>query len=345
MDLFLKDLNENRRKRDREQDDSFWSGHSRYQIPARILGYKGKAEALVLSYLYERANTVSFFSSKAVFIEVKVREQILAKRTGLSVRAVETAIISLEVDRAIRVYRNKDKITGLVCTGVYVPLHSQTAEPLLCCPNDYGVCEKNFDKPYITAPKQTRTLLVQMNASGRQVYLSALAMASKRVSTSFGVSRENWKTESLLGRNAFDRGVKECAAKGLLTYRRYVLTLNATSRPKDRIEHENPRWKFDLNTVTAEGWQKVCEALLKRKFIVADSGWSHATRESLCPFCTESRSFRLNFKDSKYLCNNDKCGRFGRMGQLVQRVLRVTQMSQAKQFIQAVIEKQEAVAA
>jgi hypothetical protein len=175
-----------------------------------------------------------------------------------------------------------------------------------------------------------------MNASGRQVYLTALAMASKRVSTSFGVSRENWKTESLLGRNAFDRGVKECAANGLLIYRRYVLTLNATSRPKERIEHENPRWKFDLNSVTVEQWQKVCEALLKRTFIVGDSGWSHATRESLCPFCTEPRSFRLNFKDSKYLCNNDKCGRFGRMGQLVQRVLRVTQMSEAKKFIQAV---------
>jgi hypothetical protein len=345
MDSFLKDLNENRRKRDREQDDSFWSGHSRYQIPARILGYKGKAEALVLSYFYERANTVSFFSAKAVFIEVKVREQILAKRTGLSVRAVETAIISLEVDRAIRVYRNKDKITGLVCTRVYVPLHSETAEPLLCCPNDYGVCEKNFDKPYITAPKQTRALLVQMNASGRQVYLTALAMASKRVSTSFGVSRENWKTESLLGRNAFDRGVKECAANGLLTYRRYVLTLNATSRPKEGIEHENPKWKFDLNAVTAEDWQEVCGALLKRTFIVGDNGWSHATRESLCPFCTEPRSFRVNFKEAKYLCHYDKCARFGRLGQLVQRVLHVTSMSKAKDYIKAVIAKQEAVAA
>ena len=138
--------------------------------------------------------------------------------------------------------------------------------------------------------------------------------------------------------------MKECIANGLLTYRRYVLTLNATSTPKDRIEHEHPKWKFDLNLVTAEQWQKVCEALLHRTFIGGDSGWSHATRESLCPFCTEPRSFSVNFKEAKYKCYDEQCQSYGRLGQLVQRVLRV-QMSEAKEYIKAQIAKREAVAA
>jgi hypothetical protein len=261
MDSFFRELEETRTK----SQKTFWAG-SRHQLPMRILGYKGHSEALVLSYLYHEACRVSFYSPKTVEIEVKVRGKILAKHTGLSVRAVEHTIFALAVDRAIRVInkRTNDLVTGKIRTRVFVPLHSQTAEPLFTTPGDYGVCEKNFDRPYITVTKQTPKILVRMNACGRQVYLSALAMASKRVNTSFGISRENWKTESLLGRNAFDRGVKECIANGLLTYRRYVLTLNATSRPKERIEHENPKWKFDLNSVTAEQWEKICEALLHR---------------------------------------------------------------------------------
>ena len=108
---------------------------------------------------------------------------------------------------------------------------------------------------------------------------------------------------------------------GLLSYRRYTLTLNdpRTGKPSNRvvsrIEHANPTWEFDFKTVKPEQWQKVCEALLKREFAVGGSGWTHATLDSLCPFCKEVRSFRVNFQDAKYRCH--ACENHGRLGQLV----------------------------
>jgi DNA-binding MarR family transcriptional regulator len=349
MDSFLVGLHGQQQEREAKETDGFWFGHSRFQIPLRVLGYRGKAESLILAYLYERASSISFYSKDAVLIEIKVKEEQIAKRTGLSVWAVSKGINALEADGAIRVSRYRDVLTHQVKTSVYVLLHSETREPLACSPNTYGVCHENRDRPYITAPKEAREKMVQMNPSGRQVYLAALALASVRVITSFGVRREEWKAESLLGRNAFDRGVKECVAKALLSYRRYTLTLNdprtgkPSTRTVGRIEHANPTWEFDFKTVTPEQWQRVCAALLKREFIVGDSGWSHATRESLCPFCKEARCFRLNFQESKYQCHH--CENHGRLGQLVQRVLRVTQMQKAKEFIKAVIAEQEVKAA
>ena len=349
MSSFAVDLQEQQEKAQLKQRDEFWSGHSRYQIPMRILGYKGQNESLVLAYLYERASSISFYSAEAVLIEIKIKEQTIAKKTGISQAAVSKAIRSLEADRAIRVHRHQDSVTKRTKTSVYVPLHSETAEPLTCSPSTYGVCHQNFDRPYITAVKETREKLLQMSPAGRQVYLSALAMASVRVHTSFGVNRDDWKTKTLLGRNSFNRGLQQCVTDGLLSYRRYTLTLNdpRTKKPSDRvvarIEHENPRWKFDLNAVTADEWHKVCEALLKRKFIVGESGWSYSTRESTCPLCAEERGFRVNFAEKNFQCH--KCARFGKLGQLVQRVLRVTKMSEAKDYIKSVIAQQQAVAA
>ena len=58
-----------------------------------------------------------------MLIEVKVKEEKLAERTGLSVRAVSMAIVALEVDGAIKVSRDRDPVSGQLRTRVYIPLH------------------------------------------------------------------------------------------------------------------------------------------------------------------------------------------------------------------------------
>jgi hypothetical protein len=321
-----------------EPAEGFWSGHSVFQIPVRVLGYKGKAESLVLTYFFERANSISFYSSAAVLIQISVQEKTIALRTGLNRSTVSEAIVSLEADDCIRVLRRRDPVTKKIKLSVYVLLHSESKNPLVATPGSFGVCHHNADRPYITAPKELREKLKGMQAAGRAVYLSALALASRKVSTSFGVTPEEWKKESLLGRNAFNRGLKQCAKLKLLTYKRYVLTLNdpATGAPTyrvagGRIDHENPQWKFDLNKVTAEQWQATVERLLRKEFIVGSSGWTHATKTTRCPLCKHCRCFRANFGASQFLCEH--CNANGRLAQLVMRVRRI-KMSEAKLFIQ-----------
>lgn len=330
--------------RGNEEKGAFWVGHSRYQIPQRALDYKGQSESLVLVYLYERANN-TFYSSNPnpVVIEILVKEETIAAKIGLSPWSVSQAINNLEADGAIRVSRRRDPITGKRITSVYLLLHSQTGDPLLSSPGIWGVCHQNFDLPYIVAPKETREQLKVMTPSGTQVYLAALSLASKRVQLSFGIRREDWKAETRLGRNAFDRGVKECVKKKLLTYKRYVLTLNdpKTGEPSKRekqefVRHEDANYRFDFRDVTAQQWQVVIQRLLKREFTINASDWTHARPDNLCPFCKEARSFTVNFTKQKFNCHH--CKRHGKLGQLVQQVLRVTQMAKAKQYIREVID-------
>jgi len=94
---------------------------------------------------------------------------------------------------------------------------------------------------------------------------------------------------NVAGKEWFNIGVKECKSKKLLTYKRGTLTLHdpVTGKPSGRVggrvEHENPRWKFDLNAVNAETWRATVERLVKRSFIVGSTGWTHATREPTVP--------------------------------------------------------------
>ncbi len=324
--------------REQKQCGDFWKGHSLFQVPYRVVGFKGEAEALVLIYFYERAAAVSFYSEKEILIEIKVKEETVAERTDLSLRAVSYAIASLEAAGCIRVVRPKpDAVTGRRSINVYLLLHGETKEPLTSQPRVYGICHANFEKPYITVNKEILKTVRQMKKPGRACYLAALGMASVKLRTSFGVTREQWKAETLLGKNAFNVGVKECKTKKLLTYKRGTLTLHdpATGKPSERvrgrIEHDNPRWKFDLNTVSAEVWRATIERLVKRPFIMGNSGWTHATRETHCPFCREVRSFRVNFGTAEYQCRH--CERYGRLGKLVQKLLGTMRMDEAKDFI------------
>jgi len=315
----------------KEKEEGFWTGHSLFQIPARILEYRGKAESLVLAYLYEKANGISFYSASAVVIEVHTSERTIAARTGLGKNAVSYAIVSLEADQAIRVSRRRDPKTKQIRLNVYLLLHSETKDPLVSAPGEFGVCKHNYERPYITAPKETRTHLQQMKPGSRAVYLSALALASERLSTSFGILRNDWKSASRLGRNSFDRGVTDCVRRKLLTYKRRVLALMdpVTGAPTQRsahefVKHDNPRWKFDLNSVTSEQWRQIVQELLKCEFVISHSGWSWTQRGLLCPFCKEEKCFTVSFAKQQYNCFNSECTqRKGRLCQLVARVLRV----------------------
>jgi len=340
MDDFLSNLQQFQTARANERERLFWVGHSLIQLPFRILEYTGRSEVMVLTYLYERASSISFYSKSEVFLEIHVSQQTIAKRTGLSENAVSSAVVELEADNAIRVERRRDPVTKQIRLSVYVLLHSQNESPLTSTPGVFGVCRQNLDLPYISAPKETRSQLSQMTPGGRAVYLSALALASKRIETRFGLLRDEWKSASRLGKNAFWRGLRECEKRGLLSYQKQVLTLNdpgtgAPSRKQahDRVVHQNPKWKFDLNSVTPEQWERVVTDLLHHEFIIGSDGWSRTQRGVLCPFCKADRSFAVNFLTCQYLCHQ-KCGErsHGRLGQLVQRVLRVN-MGAAKEYI------------
>jgi hypothetical protein len=334
--------------------ESFWVGHSVFQVPVRVLNYKGTSEALVLAYLFDRANSNSFYSNGETAIEIREQETTIAKRTGLDRCTVSQAVISLEADGCISVERRRDPVTKQIRLSIYLLLHSQTKNPLVATPGVFGVCHQNNERPYITTPRESRQKLTGMNPAARQVYLTALALASERACTSFGVVRGQWKSKTRLGRNSFDRGVQECTKAGLLTYQRYVLTINdpRTGEPSERAagertEHESPKWKFDLNTVTEAQWKTVIGKLLPgREFFADANGWSYTGRSGICPFCKTRRSFTLNFKLSRYKCFNEACGenRSGRLGQLVQRKLRVNKMATAKSYIKDCTEAQEQTA-
>lgn len=346
MGDFWSELAEAQKEREQKQIGNFWTGHSLFQISHRVMAFKGESEALVLIYLYERAAAVSFYSEKEILIEIKVKEETVAERTGLGVRTVIRAIETLEAAGCIRVVRPKpDAVTGRKSINVYLLLHGETKEPLMSRPKVYGICHHNFEKPYITVHKETLKTVRQMTKPGRACYLAALSAASLRLRTSFGITREQWKTETLLGKNAFNSGVKECNKK-LLTYKRGVLTLHdpVTGKPSERVrgrvEHENPRWKFDLNSVSAEVWRATIERLVKHPFIVGATGWSNATRQTYCPFCREVRSFRVNFSAAEFKCY--ACQRHGRLGKLVQKLLGTASMDTAKEFIKEQIDAAKA---
>ena len=330
-------------KRETEQKSELWVGHSRYQITDRVLSYKGKAEALVLVYLYERAEGFSFYSHDPVVIKLQVKEETIAARTGLHRTNVSRSLIPLEADGVIKVSRERDPLTHQVVTSVYLLLHSQTGNPLLTSPGLWGVCYENFDRPYFVAPKETRELLKSMTPSGRQVYLAALSLASKNVQMSFRIEREDWKAEARLGRNAFDRGVKECEKRKLLTYDRYVLSVHdpKTGEPSKRekhefIRHEDANYKFDFRNITAAQWQRVIQRLLHREFTVGPSGWTNTRPDNICPFCKEGRSFTVNFTEQRFKCHH--CKRGGKLGQLVQQVQRAPRWAHVRQYVREVIE-------
>jgi hypothetical protein len=329
--------------RETEQKSELWVGHSRYQITDRVLNYRGNAEALVLVYLFERAEGFSFYSHDPVVIKLQVKEETIASRTGLDRSNVSRSLIPLEHDGVIKVSRERDPITGKKVTSVYLLLHSQTGNPLLTSPGLWGICYENFDRPYFVAPKETREKLRVMTPSGRQVYLASLSLTSKNGKLSFGISRDAWRAESRLGRNSFDRGVKECVKRKLLSYERYVLTLHdpKTGEPSKRekrgfIQHEDAKYKFDYRNITAAQWQRVIQRLLHREFTVGPSGWTHTRPDNICPFCKEGRSFTVNFTEQRFKCHH--CKRGGKLGQLVQQVQRAPRWAHVRQYVREVID-------
>jgi len=322
--------------------EGLWMGHSVFQLPVTVHRYKGAPESLVLAYLYEFASGISFYSSEPVVIELKVSQGKIAEKTGLSLRAVPAAIQELEADGCIRVVRTRNKETGQVELNVYLLLHSTTKEPLWTTPNIWGVCHQNADRPFITAPKELLKVLMPMQPGGRAVYLAALSLASRKVTMSFVVTRQDWKAETLLGKNSFNRGVKECVKRSLLKYKRQTLTLHdpATGKPSmkqrgERVRHADADWKFKLDEITGDQWQRVAERLLKREFTAGANGWTHTRPDDFCPFCKEGRAFTINFEHSQWKCH--QCRARGRMFQLVQRVLRETQAQRVREYITAVL--------
>lgn len=350
LDEFAARLEALQKQRHDSEQDEFWKGHPRFQVPHRVLALKGKAEAQLLLYFYERAESLSFYCDTSVILEIKVTMETLCARTGLGNQAVSQAIRNLD-GKYINVVRRRNAVTGQWRVSVYLLLHSQSKEPLTTTPQTYGVCRANFEQSYVTVTKDHRKVLNTMTPTGRQVCLSVLAVASRKMLTSFAINKGLLVAESGLKPRMFRRGFKECREHGLFTYARHVLVLNdpKTRLPSVRgqrdsfIEHEAPKWKFDLNGVTPEQWRYVVEKLLKCQFIFGSNDtWSKTVRGNLCPFCKQPSAFSVSFKTAAYRCHFEECGELGRLGKLVQRLMCVKKMHQVKTFIQGCIGELEA---
>jgi hypothetical protein len=328
-----------------EETGTFWKNHSVFQVPARVVAFKGGAESLVMLYLYKLANAIHIFCPEVVRIELNIREETLVENTGLSRAAVTRAIATLEASECVRVIRRRDPVTGRVRTSIYLLLHSETKEPLQAFPKRYGVCHSNSERrPYLTVPQEARQTLNTMKPAGRAVYFSALLIGSRSMRTEIYITRAFWQESSLLGVNAFCRGLQECKKRGLLSYKRSVLTLcdpvtgKASVRHKYacRVEHEKPEWKFDLDTVTADQWQHVIEKILPGTPAGGHNGWTRTSRHMLCPFCGCERTFAVNCRTGHYSCQSEKCSNHatGRLAQLVKRVQGFKKLAHAKVFVQ-----------
>ena len=332
---------------ERKQVEALWNGHSRFQCPAYVIGYGGEAEALVLLYFYQRATYINSNTEKESVLEIRVKEEAIANRCDLGPWSVSRAICKLEADCRIRVSRTRHPITGEKQISIYLLLHSTTKLPLTTSPGEYGFCHANFERPYITLPAESFEVMPSLSRPARAVYLTALAIGSTAVRMSFGVTRSDWKKESLLGRNPFNRGVSECLRKKLLTFKRGVLTLTdpETGRLSARtghvrVEHENPDYKFPLKDVTAETWRATLDRLVKTPFVMDDlTGWSRAIRGIFCPFCGKERTFRVNFRTGSFGCFG--CKRGGGLATLLQKLMPTTSMAKAKAFIREQIPAQE----
>jgi hypothetical protein len=338
------DLSRQQEEQQPGQSGKFWKNHSVFQVPARVVSFKGSSESLILLYLYKLANAVHLHCPDEVQIELTVKEETIVAKTGLSTRAVSKAIRILEAAEYVRVIRRRDPATKRVSTSVYLLLHTETKEPLRAFPKRFGVCHSNGSRPYITVPQEAREILNKMHASGRAVYLSALLIGSRSMRMHLYITRNLFQDQSLLAVNGFCRGLKDCKKRGLLSYKRSVLILNdpVTGKPSerfkyaDRIEHAKPHWKFDLDTVTAEQWQRILEHFLPGLPEGGHNGWTRTSLQVRCPLCHEDRTFAVNTKTARYSCQSEKCGHGGkgRLAQLVHRIRGFSKMSHTKQYIQ-----------
>jgi hypothetical protein len=321
-----------------------WAGHSTSEVPSFITEYAGQPEAHVLLHLYRRARGKSYKSMTATDLSLTVRVDKLALKTGLSTRSIERAFVQLESDRRIRRVRKKRSDRRFLASQV--TLLDADGQPLQTSPGKYRVCYENDYTSFITMPRVSLEAINAMPlACMKAVYIAAHALASREKRESIFVGKVEWLILSGLAENAFNRGVKQCKSKKLLTYGSGVLTIldpltgKANARwknRKERIVHDNPHWEFDLNSISAEEWQYVVESLLGRKFETDSEGW---TLRSECPFCRQHKQrFRMNFQQSQFKCD---CGQAGRLGQLVMRI-KGTNMTAAKEFIKeriAVLQK------
>jgi CHC2 zinc finger len=311
-----------------------WAGHSTFEFPEFVAEYAGQPEVHVLLHLYRRARGKSYKSMTATDLTLPVRVDKLALKTGLSTRSVERAFARLESDHRISRVRPTSRGRFLASR---ITLLDGTGQPLQTSPRQFRVCRENDLTPFVTMPRVSLEAINTMTlASEKAVYIAAHVLASREKRESVHVDKVEWLILSGLAENAFNRGVKQCKAKKILSYGSGVLTIldpltgKANARwknRKERIEHDNPHWAFDLNDITAEEWHFVVESLLSRKLETGPDGW---TLHTVCPFCTYKEKFHVNFSKSAYKCH--ECDASGRLGQLVMRVRNVN-MDAAKEYI------------
>ncbi len=326
-----------------------WTGFSTFQSPVTLLQYAGNPAMHLALLLYVQGAGVSYRSSETgadVSFLATIKRK--AEVSGLSPRAVRSGFKRLEKDGSISLRMSGKTDAGRFRARRVFLLNPQTGERLSTDPGHYGLLSSNASDEhfhFVTVPRVALEAIHTMkHASEKAVYLAALCLVSKARDESVFVERSLWRQLSYLGENAFNRGVRYCIGRKLLSYRKHILTVNdpQTSKPTERwknkgvrIDHENTHWKFDLNTVTPEEWHGVVQKAMQQTISFFD-GW-RTVKELGCPYCGEQGKFSLSFSDSGFRCHACQQGH-GKLGQLVQHV-RGTNMDAAKVFIQETIEQ------
>ena len=274
----------------------------------------------------------------------------IAEVSHLPERSVKFAFKQLVEHHVIERKPGRRNDAGKFGAGRVHLINPQTGKRLSTDPGRYGLLSSNVTDDYfsfITVPRPSLEEIHTMkHASEKAVYLAALCLVSKAMDECVFVDRSLWQELAHLGKNAFNRGVRYCIGRKLLSYRKHVLTLHdpQTGKPTERwknkgvrVEHENAHWKYDLDKFSSEEWRIVLEKLLHES-ITSFDGW-RTLQKIRCPFCGERGSFSMSMSTSSgFRCHGSGCRVHGKLGQLVQRV-RGTNMDAAKVFIQETIEQ------
>jgi len=325
-----------------------WSGFSCFQFPNGLLPYANSPVMHVALHLYRLASGAAYRAfDSGLDVSFRVRVQTLARMTGLPIRTIKAALHRLEQDKWIERKPQTTARGRFAATKIYL-LDPRSGRRLETSQR-YGLLSSNKYFPFITIPKDALWAIDSMRGVGaKAVYAAALAVASEQEHEIVAVKRSRWLEMSNVSRNTFASGLKYCTRKGLLAYRRGILTLNdpRTGKAPARwkygrqfTKHDAPKWKFDLHRVEPEQWKATLEKLMRQTFPECD-GWTPQTADVACPLCGEHGKFSMNFHKGTFKCF--ACSKGGGLGKLVQHLLHGT-MDDAKKYIQDTIEESERI--
>jgi len=276
--------------------ENLWDGHDHvFRVPGFVLSYCGTTPAHTALMLASQAQGHSYHTASEHNVVVKAAIRAKAVRSNLSYKAVQSSFLRLEKD-------------GLICrTKRRTPKGRHAATSI-------SFTDKFRHKDdFILIPLESLNAIDGMeNAAEKAVYVAALYLATKGLAETVYVKKQEWRKLSGLGKNAFNRGVKYCATKRLLTFASDVLTVNDASTGKPTVQWQRPKvwsgepsptWEVDFDTVTSDQWEQL---------LYAEFGTDAPHR---CPQCGNHKRFSVGISKKVFGCFN--CGTRGTLAEFM----------------------------